>query len=89
VAGAAVKAPGGTRPLSAYFAAALGGDEATAARAQAMLRRAVAHEGRTPLSDAALAAHLAEAGIPAARRTVAKYRAALGIPPAARRRRQP
>ncbi|MFN3643366.1 MAG: RNA polymerase sigma-54 factor [Gemmobacter sp.] len=88
VAGAAVRTPRGTRPLSAYFAAALG-DEATAARAQAMLRRAVADEEGAPLSDAALAALLAEAGIPAARRTVAKYRAALGIPSAARRRRQP
>jgi RNA polymerase sigma-54 factor len=40
-----------------------------------------------PLTDAALAAALSTGGQPVARRTVAKYRDLLGIPPAYRRRR--
>ena len=40
-----------------------------------------------PLSDTALAAALAGAGAPVARRTVSKYREMLGIPPAHLRRK--
>jgi RNA polymerase sigma-54 factor len=48
------------------------------------LRDLIAREQR-PLSDEELAARLAASGHPVARRTVAKYRGVLGIPPAARR----
>lgn len=91
VAGATVAAPWGTRPLADWFAAPLGDGGASGAGARAALRRIVAGEdARAPLSDDALAARLRAEGFPAARRTVAKYRAALGLPPAARRRqRQP
>jgi RNA polymerase sigma-54 factor len=41
-----------------------------------------------PLSDEALAAALADGGGPIARRTVAKYRTMLNLPPAHRRRRR-
>ena len=42
-----------------------------------------------PLSDEALSARLKAAGYPVARRTVAKYRAELGVAGAAARRRLP
>jgi len=41
-----------------------------------------------PLSDNKLAALLKEKGIPVARRTVAKYREALGIPSTSERRQK-
>jgi RNA polymerase sigma-54 factor len=40
-----------------------------------------AEDGKKPLSDARLAEILGEQGIVVARRTVAKYRELLGIPP--------
>jgi RNA polymerase sigma-54 factor len=58
-------------PLAAFFEAAGG--------PRAALARAIAGE-RRPLTDAELAAALARAGFPIARRTVAKYREQLGIP---------
>jgi RNA polymerase sigma-54 factor len=90
VAGTAVRTPRGTCPLADWFATPAT-EGVSAAAAKAALRRAIAAEPPgAPLSDAALAAVLREAGIDSARRTVAKYRATLGIPPAAaRRRRQP
>jgi len=42
---------------------------------------------RVPLSDQDLVTALAAKGMPVARRTIAKYRALLQIPPAHRRRR--
>jgi len=42
---------------------------------------------KKPLSDQKLADLLAQEGIAIARRTVAKYREELGIPPSSRRRR--
>ncbi len=81
--------PRGTEPLKRFFSAALGtGGEVSAAAAQERLRELVAAESRSaPLSDAALAARLTDGGHPVARRTVAKYRDLLRIPPAADRRR--
>jgi RNA polymerase sigma-54 factor len=90
VAGTVVAAPCGTRPLAAWFAAPLGPGGATVTGAQQALARIIADElPAAPHDDAALAALLTAAGFPVARRTVAKYRSALGIPPAAARRRQP
>lgn len=90
VAGTAVDTPRGTWWLRALFtqAAREGGLAAGALRDR--LARLVAEENPDhPLSDEALAAALEEGGAPIARRTVAKYRAMLNLPPAHRRRRRP
>ncbi|MFC3084640.1 RNA polymerase factor sigma-54 [Tabrizicola soli] len=87
VAGTAVDTPRGTWWLRALFTrpARDGGPAAGALRDR--LARLVAEEDpAAPLTDEALALALAEGGAPLARRTVAKYRAMLGLPPAHRRR---
>jgi RNA polymerase sigma-54 factor len=87
VAGVAVDTPRGTWWLRALFsqAAQEGGPAAGALRDR--LARLVADEDPArPLSDAQLAALLAQGGAPIARRTVAKYRSQLNLPPAHRRR---
>ena len=72
VSGKHARLPSGrVMPLSGFFDASLAPRE--------LLRRLVATEAR-PLSDAALARMLTANGHPVARRTVAKYRAQLGIP---------
>jgi RNA polymerase sigma-54 factor len=95
VAGASVDMPSGTFWLRHLFSAALkpaddgnaGGPAAAALRAR-LARLVAAEDPAHPLGDAALARALAEGGIAPARRTVAKYRAALAIPPAHHRRQQ-
>ena len=92
VAGASLDGPRGTWWLRQMFSPALGGDGVpviSAAAMRARLARAVAAEDpQQPLSDDALSATLfRETGIRLARRTVAKYREALSIPPAHRRKR--
>lgn len=91
VAGVSVDTPRGTWWLRKLFSGQVGADgglKAAGAALQARLERLVAAERPDkPLSDAALAAALAEGGPEIARRTVAKYRAAMNIPPAHRRRR--
>ena len=65
-----------------------GAGEASSTAIQALIRRLVAAEDpRRPLSDARLADALKAAGVPVARRTVAKYREALRIPVSAERQR--
>lgn len=89
VAGTAVDTPRGTWWLRALFtqAAQEGGLAAGALRDR--LAKLVADEDPDhPLSDEALAAALAAGGAPIARRTVAKYRTMLTLPPAHRRRRR-
>jgi RNA polymerase sigma-54 factor len=89
VAGTAVDTPRGTWWLRSLFTKAPreGGPSAGALRGR--LTRLVAEEDPDhPLSDDALAAALADGGAPIARRTVAKYRTMLGLPPAHRRRRR-
>jgi RNA polymerase sigma-54 factor len=78
-----VRTPRGTIPLRSFFASGVGqaGEESSSTAIQAMIRRLVEHEDpRKPLSDARLADALKAAGVPVARRTVAKYREALGLP---------
>ncbi|GAB3728662.1 RNA polymerase factor sigma-54 [Luteimonas pelagia] len=78
-----VRTPRGTIPLRAFFASGVGhsGEESSSTAIQAMIRRLVEHEDpRKPLSDARLADALKAAGVPVARRTVAKYREAIGLP---------
>jgi RNA polymerase sigma-54 factor len=89
VAGTAVDTPRGTWWLRSLFTQSLhdGGPAAGALRNR--LARLVADEDPdAPLSDEALATALTEGGAPIARRTVAKYRTMLNLPPAHRRRRR-
>ncbi|MCD9030742.1 RNA polymerase factor sigma-54 [Luteimonas sp. Y-2-2-4F] len=76
--------PRGTLPLRAFFASGIGtetGGQASSTAIQQMIRALVEAENpRRPLSDARLADALKAAGVPVARRTVAKYREALNIP---------
>lgn len=88
-----VALPGRVLPLRAFFSAPApatlsGPAPLSTAAARALLARLVAAENpAAPLSDAALAGRLAEAGAAVARRTVAKYRSEAGIPPRDRRGR--
>lgn len=79
-----VRTPRGTLPLRAFFASGIdtaGGGETSSTAIQSMLRTLIdAENPRKPLSDARLAALLKAGGVPVARRTVAKYREAMGIP---------
>lgn len=87
VAGSAVDTPKGTWWLRALFSQSVTEAGLPAAALRDRLMRLVAAENPAqPLSDDALAAALGAAGSPVARRTVAKYRAMLGVPPAHRRR---
>jgi len=76
--------PRGTLPLRSFFASGIGtdsGGEASSTAIQSMIRRMIEEENpRKPLSDAKLADTLKAAGVPVARRTVAKYREAMNIP---------
>jgi RNA polymerase sigma-54 factor len=78
-----VRTPRGTVALRSFFASGIdtdGGGEASSIAIQSMIRRLVEAENpRKPLSDARLADTLKAAGVPVARRTVAKYREAMGI----------
>ena len=78
------RTPRGTLPLRAFFASSVGAgtvDETSSAAVQAMIRQLISAENpRKPLSDARLADSLRSAGVPVARRTVAKYREAMSIP---------
>ena len=92
VAGLSIDTPWGVWWLRRLFSRNLGtgaGDEALsgAGLRDLMARRIAAEDPAAPLSDAALAQGLgADLGLTLARRTVAKYRGILGIPPAHRRK---
>lgn len=81
-------------PFKAFFtralpAAATGAESVSEQQAKQALRELVAAEDpAAPLSDQAIMEAMAARGIPLARRTVAKYRDALGIPSTRERRRQ-
>jgi RNA polymerase sigma-54 factor len=89
VAGTAIDTPRGTWWLRALFTRALqdGGPSAGALRDR-LVHLVQAEDPLAPLSDAALAQALSDMGAPVARRTVAKYRDMLKLPPAHRRRRR-
>ena len=82
--------PRGVFALKSFFTRALpatdGGEAHSAAAVRARIRALVEAETR-PLSDEAIVAILRDEGVALARRTVAKYRDALGIPSSAVRRR--
>lgn len=87
IKGVRIVTPLGVWPLATFFTAALGA-VASAAQAETAVRALIAAEPPArPLSDAMLARALAAQGIAVSRRTVAKYRDRLGLPPAAARRR--
>lgn len=75
----------GIFPLRHFFSSGMvlsGGDEEMSNRKiKAALQDIIDHEDKKhPLSDLALAAEMKKIGMPIARRTIAKYREALGIP---------
>jgi RNA polymerase sigma-54 factor len=89
VAGKHIQTPWGVHPLRWFFQA---GGPSELDRALDSVRDAVrevfaAEDPEAPLSDEEAAALLAEGGVEAARRTVAKYRRELDIPSSYRRRR--
>jgi len=64
------------------------GGECSSTAIRALIKKLVAAENsRKPLSDSKIAALLAEQGIKVARRTIAKYRESLMIPPSNERKR--
>ena len=78
----------GLFPMGYFFARPMGAEGASPQRAKAALARMIQGEDpRRSLSDQALGERLQAAGMPLARRTVAKYRREMGLPPAYRRRR--
>lgn len=85
--------PRGTYELKYFFSAALGGtgggDDHSAESVRDRIKELIAGEGPSAvLSDDAIVDKLKAEGIEIARRTVAKYREALGIPSSVQRRRE-
>ena len=82
--------PHGVITLKHFFSASLGnasGARVSARAAQARIREVIESESASkPVSDGRVAQVLCAEGIPIARRTVAKYREQMNIPPAAQRR---
>lgn len=76
----------GVFPLRYFFSGSVNGCSGQALRMElrALIRTENIH---SPLSDQTIARLLGEKGMPIARRTVAKYREELGIPPAYQRKR--
>jgi RNA polymerase sigma-54 factor len=88
VSGTAVDTPHGTWWLRALFSPDMGDDLGAAALRARLSRLIAAEDPKAPLSDQALAEALSEGDVMIARRTVAKYRSALRIAPAHRRRQR-
>ena len=83
--------PRGIFELKYFFSSHVGtaeGGEASSTAIRAHIRKLItAEEGRKPLSDSQLAEMLDKQGYKVARRTVAKYREAMNIPPSNERKR--
>lgn len=83
--------PRGLYELKHFFSSGVGtteGGTVSATAIQAMIRRLIQNEApASPLSDSRLTQLLLEEGIKVARRTVAKYREAIHIPPSHERKR--
>ena len=83
-----VRTPRGTIAMRSFFASGIDSDagETSSAAIQTMIRELIEKENpRKPLSDAALTKQLNDNGVPVARRTVAKYREAIGLPASSER----
>jgi RNA polymerase sigma-54 factor len=82
--------PRGTYELKYFFSSHVATDSGGAASStaiRALIRQLVAAEdGHTPLSDARIAQIIGQQGIVVARRTIAKYRESLHIPPVNQRK---
>jgi RNA polymerase sigma-54 factor len=83
--------PRGTLEFKYFFSSHVNtaaGGEASATAIRALIRQLVAAERPDkPLSDNKIAEILGEQGIEVARRTIAKYREAMAIPPSNERKR--
>lgn len=83
--------PSGIFELKYFFSSHVGtdgGGECSSTAIRAIIKKLVAAETpKKPLSDNKIAQLLAEQGIKVARRTIAKYRESLGIPPSNERKR--
>jgi len=90
VAGKYLDTPQGLLPMRFFFSTgyhtASGQDVSNRAVKERIREMIAAEDLRSPLSDDAIARRLAEQGVPIARRTVAKYREEMGIPPSHQRR---
>jgi len=86
-----MQTPRGLFELKYFFASHVGttdGEEISSTAIRALIKQLTADENpRKPLSDSKIAAILAERNINVARRTVAKYRESMSIPPSNRRKR--
>ncbi|MCE8034805.1 RNA polymerase factor sigma-54 [Billgrantia tianxiuensis] len=87
-----IHTPRGVFELKYFFSSHVGGngdgDAHSSTAIRARIRKLIADEPpRKPLSDSRLVELLADDGIQVARRTVAKYREALGIPSSSERKR--
>lgn len=83
--------PRGTLEFKYFFSSHVstaGGGECSATAIRALIKKLISAElHNKPLSDNKLAGILADQGIKVARRTVAKYRESMGIPPSNERKR--
>jgi RNA polymerase sigma-54 factor len=83
--------PRGIFEFKYFFSSHVGtadGGECSATAIRAMIRKLVAAENPVrPLSDSKIASLLADEGVNVARRTIAKYREAMAIPPSNERKR--
>lgn len=90
VAGKYVQTPMGVMPLKSFFSAGLPtrtGELISIRSVQESIKMLIACEPKDrPISDQAISEHLKRQGIKIARRTVAKYREAMGILPTSKRR---
>lgn len=90
VAGKYVKTPQGVFELRFFFTGGLkmaSGESISTEAVKEAVAKAIGHEDvRKPLSDQAIAEQLKAQGFQVARRTVAKYREELGLPPAHKRK---
>ena len=87
-----IHTPRGVFELKFFFSSQVGGngegDAHSSTAIRARIRKLIQEEPpRKPLSDSKLVTLLEEAGIQVARRTVAKYREAMGIPSSSERKR--
>ena len=85
-----ILSPRGTHELKYFFSSHLAneqGDALSSTAIQAQIRSLIAHEpGDKPISDQKIADHFKSKGITVARRTVAKYREQMHIPPSSQRK---
>ncbi len=90
VAGKYVQTPRGIFPLRMFFSGGTttsGGQDVSWGAVKAKLKEVVDNEDKAnPLNDDELAQEVSKQGIDIARRTIAKYRGILDIPPARKRR---